>query len=72
MKVSIKPGPDQPFSWPPREARGAPGAQFGWKLFQITAVTFVDLEHTANAGSPFPNMDGYLSDVAVTEGPAVK
>jgi hypothetical protein len=56
----------------PRNLEADVKAQFGWKLFQITAVTFVDLEHTINAGTPFPNMDGYLANVAVTEGPAAK
>ena len=31
-------------------------------------LRFIDLEDTTSAASPFPNMDGYVANVAVNEG----
>jgi hypothetical protein len=42
--------------------------QFGLTSYQIKDVRFIDLEDTTNSGSPYPNMDGYVADVAITEG----
>jgi hypothetical protein len=56
----------------PRSLDADVTAQFGWKKFQVTSVTFIDLEHTVSAASPYPNMDGYVANVALTEGPAAK
>ncbi len=33
-------------------------------------MAFVNLEDTTSSASPFPGMDGYLANVAVTEGAA--
>jgi hypothetical protein len=45
--------------------------QFKVKSYKITDVIFVDLENTVNSGSsPYPNMDGYFADLALTEGKA--
>jgi hypothetical protein len=41
---------------------------FGLKTYQVTAVTFVDLEDTINSAAPYANMDGYFADLAITEG----
>ena len=43
-------------------------AQFKLRSYKIMDVLFVNLEDTTNSGSPYPNMDGYVADVAITEG----
>jgi hypothetical protein len=43
-------------------------AQFGLTSYTVSDVRFIDLEDTISAASPFPNMDGYLADVAINEG----
>jgi hypothetical protein len=42
--------------------------EFGITKFKVQNVIFVDLEHTINSSSPYANMDGYFSDLAITEG----
>jgi hypothetical protein len=46
--------------------------EFGLKTYAVKDVKFVNIEDAVNAGSPYPNMNGYVADVAVVEGPASK
>jgi len=43
---------------------------FHFSRYTLTSVAFIDLEDATNAGSPYPNMNGYVADVAIDEGPA--
>jgi hypothetical protein len=42
--------------------------QFKLTSYKVTDVRFIDLEDTTSAASPFPNMDGYVANVALNEG----
>jgi hypothetical protein len=46
--------------------------EFKLKTYTITDVLFVNVEGTTSSGSPYPNMNGYISDVALVEGPPTK
>jgi hypothetical protein len=43
-------------------------AQFHVKSYKLACVTFVNLEDTTSAASPFPNETGYVTDISVTKG----
>ena len=43
--------------------------QFKLTSYKVTNVRFIDLEDTTSSASPFPNMDGYIANVALNEGP---
>jgi hypothetical protein len=45
-------------------------AQFKLTSYKVSEVNFVNLEDTTDSGSPYPNMTGYIADVALSEGPA--
>jgi hypothetical protein len=45
-------------------------AQFKVSKFTVTDVIFVNLEDTTSSAKPYPNMNGYEADVALTEGAA--
>jgi hypothetical protein len=42
--------------------------QFKLTSYKVSEVLFVNLEDTTDSGAPYPNMDGYITDVAITEG----
>jgi hypothetical protein len=44
--------------------------EFKAKTYTVTSVTFIDLEDTTSSATPYPNMSGYMSDLAITEGKA--
>jgi hypothetical protein len=43
---------------------------FGLKTYKLTAVTFANIEDTINSAKPYANMDGYFTDLSITEGKA--
>jgi hypothetical protein len=45
-------------------------AQFKLKSYKVASVTFINLEDTTSSASPYPNMNGYMADLAITEGSA--
>jgi hypothetical protein len=44
--------------------------QFGLTSYTVSDIRFINLEDATSAGSPFPNMNGYVADISVVEGPA--
>lgn len=53
------------YTWAPRSLSKDIHAQFRLKDYQVTSVTFVDLEDTTNSGYPYPNMDGYVTNISI-------
>jgi hypothetical protein len=58
--------------WKPRSLNADILKQFKLKTFTVTDVQVIDWEDTTSAASPYPNMDGYFADVAITQGKALK
>jgi hypothetical protein len=56
------------YTWKARSLNSDVRAQFGFKSYKVSNVTFIDLEDTTSSASPYPNMDGYIADVAIAEG----
>jgi hypothetical protein len=54
----------------PRSLNSDIKAQFKVSAYKVSDVIFVNLEDTTSAAAPYPNMNGYEADVAVTEGAA--
>jgi hypothetical protein len=46
--------------------------EFKLKTYTVKDVLFVNVEGTTSSASPYPNMNGYISDVSLAEGPAAK
>jgi hypothetical protein len=59
-------------SWKPRSLNADILKQFKLKTFTVKDVRFIDLEDTTSSAYPYPNMDGYFANIAITEGKAVK
>jgi hypothetical protein len=57
------------YTWKARSLNADIKKEFGVASFKVVDVRFCDLEDTINsARSPYPNEDGYIADLAVTEG----
>ncbi|HEX3426543.1 MAG TPA: hypothetical protein VHT30_10465 [Acidimicrobiales bacterium] len=52
----------------PRDLNTDISNQFGLSTFTVNDVRFVELEDATNSGYPYPNMNSYFADIAVTEG----
>jgi hypothetical protein len=63
---------DSWYTWKARSINADILKQFKLRSYTITDVRFVDWEDTTSAAKPFPNMDGYFANLAITEGPAAK
>jgi hypothetical protein len=58
-------------TWKPRSLNADIKKEFGIKFYPVLDVRIIVLEDTVNSGGskgPFPNMDAYVSDLAITEG----
>jgi hypothetical protein len=60
------------YTWKARSINSDMLKQFKLRSYTIRQVRFVDWEDTTNSGKPYPNMDAYFADLAITEGPAAK
>jgi hypothetical protein len=61
---------DSWYTWKARSINADVLKQFKLKSYTVTDVRFVDWEDTTNSGKPYPNMDAYFANLAITEGPA--
>jgi hypothetical protein len=52
------------------DLNGAIKKRFGLTSYKVKDVRFVNLEDTTDSGAPYPNINGYVADVTVDEGPA--
>jgi hypothetical protein len=59
-------------SWKSRSLNADILKQFKIKTFQVKDVRVIDLEDTTSAAKPYPNMDAYFANVAITQGKALK
>jgi hypothetical protein len=57
-------------TWAARSLNSDIDAKFGFKTYKVNDVLFIDWEDTTDSGKPYPNMDGYIADVAIDQGPA--
>jgi hypothetical protein len=56
------------YTWDPRSLNADIKDEFKVNKYDVTAVAFINLEDTTDAGSPYPNMTGYMANVAIREG----
>jgi hypothetical protein len=59
-------------TWKARSLNADILKEFKLKTFTVKDVRVIDLEDTISAAAPYPNMDGYFADVAITQGKALK
>jgi hypothetical protein len=59
---------DKWYTWKARSLNTDIKKQFGVTSYKVKSVTFVNLEDTTSANSPYPNETGYVTNVAVAEG----
>jgi hypothetical protein len=60
------------YTWKARSINTDMLKQFKLRSYTIRVVRFVDWEDTSSSASPYPNMDAYFANLAITEGPAAK
>ncbi len=60
------------YTWKARSINSDMLKQFKLRSYTIREVRFVDWEDTTSSAKPYPNMDGYFANLAITEGRAAK
>jgi hypothetical protein len=60
------------YTWKARSISADMLKQFKLRSYTIRQVRFVDWEDTTSSAKPYPNMDAYFANLAITEGQAAK